>query len=70
MTEEFEIRIRNRKEEPVRVVVRETLYRWSSWRIVSSTHTAEKQDARTVHFPVDVAPDKEVIVRYAVRYSW
>lgn len=70
MTEEFEIRIRNRKEEPVRVVVRETLYRWSSWRIVSSTHTAEKQDARTVHFPVDVAPDKEVVVRYAVRYSW
>ncbi len=70
MTEEFEIRIRNRKDVPVRVIVKETLYRWTNWRITASSHTYEKQDARTLHFPVDVGADKEAVVRYSVRYSW
>jgi hypothetical protein len=68
--EEIEVKIRNRKDEPVRVIVKENLYRWSNWKIVSSSHAFEKQDARTIHIPVTVAADKEVVVRYTVRYTW
>jgi hypothetical protein len=70
ITEEIEVKIRNRKEEPVRAIVKENLYRWSNWKIVSSSHAFEKQDARTIHIPVTVAADKEAVVRYTVRYTW
>jgi hypothetical protein len=64
------VKIRNRKEEPVRVIVKENLYRWVNWKIVSSSHAHEKQDARTIHIPVTVAADQEAVVRYTVRYTW
>jgi hypothetical protein len=70
ITEEIEVKLRNRKDEPVRVVVKENLYRWVNWKITASTHAFEKQDARTIHIPVTVPADKEVVVRYSVRYTW
>jgi hypothetical protein len=70
MSEDIEIKIRNRKEEPVQVIVKENLYRWTNWKIVATTQPYEKQDARTVYFPVTVPADKEVVVRYTVRYAW
>jgi hypothetical protein len=70
MTEEIEVKIRNRKEEPVKVIVKENLYRWTNWKIVATTQPYDKQDARTVQFPVTVPADKEVVVRYTVRYTW
>ena len=70
MTEEIEIKIRNRKEEPVKVIVKENLYRWTNWKIVANTQPYEKQDARTVHFPARVPPGGETIVRYTAQYSW
>jgi hypothetical protein len=70
ITEEIEIKLRNRKDEPVRVIVKENLYRWVNWKITASTHAYEKQDARTIHIPVTVPADKEVVVRYSVRYTW
>lgn len=70
LSEDIEIRIRNRKEEPVRVIIKENLYRWTNWKITQSTHSFEKQDARTIHTPVTVGADKEAVVKYGVRYSW
>ncbi len=70
ITEQIEVKIRNRKEEAVRVIVKESLYRWVNWRIVASTHAFEKQDARTIHLPVTVGADEEAVVRYTVRYTW
>lgn len=70
MTEEIEVRIRNRKDEPVTVVVKENLYRWTNWKITQTNQPYEKRDSRTVHFPVAVAADSEAVVRYAVRYTW
>ena len=70
ITEEIEVKIRNRKDEPVQVIVKENLYRWTNWKIVSSSHPFQKQDARTIHIPVTVAADKEAVVRYTVRYTW
>jgi hypothetical protein len=70
MTESFEIRVRNHKEEPVEVLVKETLYRWSTWEITQSSHKYDKYDASTVHFPVRVAKDGEQLITYTVRYTW
>jgi len=70
MTEEIEVKVRNRKDEPVKVIVKENLYRWVNWKIVSSSAAFEKQDAHTIQIPVMIPADKEVVVRYTVRYTW
>ena len=61
MTEEIEVKIRNRKEEPVRVIVKENLYRWTNWKITQTSQPFEKQDARTVHFPLSIAAGGEAV---------
>jgi len=70
MEEEIEIELRNHKPEAVEVIVKENLFRWVNWEIVESRHDWEKADARTIRFPVQVAADGEVRLRYRVRYSW
>jgi hypothetical protein len=70
MEEAFEIKVRNHKDQPVEVTVRENLFRWSSWSVLSSSAAYEKEDARTIEFPVTVPKDGEVVVTYRVRYSW
>ena len=70
LEEEFEIKVRNHKTQPVEVLVKENLFRWSNWQILSKTHDFTKEDARTIHFPVKVAKDGETVVRYRVRYTW
>jgi hypothetical protein len=70
MEEEIEVKLRNHKSQPVEVVVKENLYRWSNWKILSQTHKYDKEDARTISFPVKVAKDGETVVRYRVRYTW
>ena len=70
MEETIEIEVRNHKQEPVEVVIRETLFRWSGSEIVDASHRYERADARTVHFPVDIPRDGETVVRYRVRYRW
>jgi len=69
MTEEIEVKLRNQKKERVEVLVKENLYRWVNWSITSSREY-RKDDARTVVFPVSVAPEAEATVRYTVQYSW
>jgi hypothetical protein len=69
--EEIEVKVRNRKEtETVAVDVRESLYRWSNWSIIRKTSDYVKDDSRTIHFPVKIAPGGEAVVRYTVRYTW
>jgi len=70
MEEEIEVKLRNHKSQPVDVVIKENLYRWSKWTILTKTHNFVKEDARTIGFPVKVAKDGEVVVRYRVRYTW
>ena len=68
--EEVEVKIRNHKSQPVDVIVKEMLYRWSNWKVISKTQEFDKLDSRTIHFPVRVAKDGEAVVRYRVRYTW
>lgn len=70
MEEEIEVKLRNHKAQPVDVIVKENLYRWSNWKVLTKTHNFEKEDARTINFPVKVSKDGETVVRYRVRYTW
>ena len=70
LEEEFEIKLRNHKAQPVDVVVKENLYRWSNWKVLTKTHNFVKEDARTINFPVRVEKDGQAVVRYKVRYTW
>jgi hypothetical protein len=69
--EDIEVKVRNQKpSEPVTVLVRENLYRWSNWTVTRKTQEFTKEDARTIHFPVRINPKGEAVVRYTVRYTW
>jgi hypothetical protein len=68
--EEIEVEVRNHKDEDVEVQVREFLFRWSNWQVLSSSQAYEKEDARTILFPVKVPKNSNRTVRYKVRYSW
>ena len=68
--EDIEIKVRNQKDEPVTVIVKENLYRWTNWSIVKKNQAFEKIDARTVHFPLTIPKGGEGVVRFTVRYTW
>lgn len=68
--EDFEIRVRNRKAEPIEVRIVEHLYRWSNWTITQKSDEFAKQDAQTVEFRVTIPADAEKVVTYRVRYDW
>lgn len=70
MEETIEIKIRNHKNEKVKVIVKENLYRWTNWEITEKTHPFEKVDSRTIHIPVEVEKDGEMTIRYTVVYTW
>ena len=70
MEETIRIKVRNHKEEAVKVIVKENLYRWTNWKITRNTQDFEKIDSRTIHFPITVKADGEVVINYTVHYSW
>jgi hypothetical protein len=70
LDESFEIKLRNRKKEPVEIRVVEHLYRWSNWDITQKSDDFKKTDSQTIEFRVPVKPDEERTVTYTVHYSW
>ncbi|HMP82805.1 MAG TPA: hypothetical protein PKA41_08905 [Verrucomicrobiota bacterium] len=68
--ETFEIKLRNRKKEPVEIRVVEHLYRWNNWEITQKSNAFLKTDAQTIEFRVQVQPDEEKVIAYTVHYSW
>jgi hypothetical protein len=71
MEEDIEVRVRNQKpDEAAAVVVKENLYRWHTWSVLRKSHEFSKEDARTIHFALRLAPKGEAVVRYTVRYTW
>jgi hypothetical protein len=68
--EEIVVELRNHKDEDVEVQVRENLFRWTNWKILSSTLPYEKEDAHTISFAAKVAKNGTSTVKYRVRYSW
>ncbi len=70
MIESFEIRVRNHKDVPVEVLVKEPLYRWNNWEITQSSQKYDKYDSSTIHFHANVDKDAEQVITYTVRYTW
>lgn len=68
--EDFEIKVRNRKAEPITVRIVEHLYRWSNWSVVQKSDEFTKKDAQTIEFNVTVPADAEKVVTYRARYEW
>jgi hypothetical protein len=65
---EYEISLRNHKNVPVTVQVREPL--GGDWDIVNSTFPPQKLDARAVGFDVPVTKDGTSKLTYRVRVKW
>lgn len=70
MHETIEVKLRNHKDEAVDVLIKETMFRWVNNDVIVSSHDYERQDARTVHFPVRVPAGGETVLQYQVRYTW
>ena len=70
LDETFEIKVRNRKKEPVEIRVVERLYRWTNWEIRDKSNAFLKKDSQTIEFRVQVKPDEEQTISYTVHYSW
>lgn len=70
LDESFEIKLRNRKTEPVEIRVVEHLYRGNNWEIIGKSHAFLKTDSDTIEFRVQVKPDEEETVTYKVHYWW
>ncbi len=70
MTDSYKIVIRNHKATPVRVLVKETLFRWTNWEVLAPSDPFVKLDARSIHFDVTIPPDGTKEITYSVRYTW
>ena len=62
---EWEIKLRNRKEEPITVKLVEPLH--GNWQVIQNSHSYTKKDAFTIEFDIPVQPDEEVKVTYRVQ---
>ncbi|MCP4252945.1 MAG: DUF4139 domain-containing protein [Candidatus Scalindua sp.] len=62
---EWEITLKNHKDEDVVVNIVEPLF--GNWSVVDSSHPYTKKDAFTIKFDVTVPKDKEVKVKYRLR---
>lgn len=70
LDETFEIKLRNRKKEPVEIRVVEHLTRFDNWEVKEKSADFRKLDSHTIEFPVSLKPDEEKIVTYRVHYRW
>lgn len=68
--ESFEIKVRNRKKEPVTVRVVEKLYRSRNWEIATTSEKFVKKDSNTIEYTVTIPPDGEKTLTYTVHYWW
>ncbi len=65
--EEWELRIRNRKEERAEVIVPARLS--GDWTIIDATPGWEKTSSNKIRWTVAIEPDEEIILNYRVRFK-
>ena len=68
--ENFEIKLTNQKQQPVKVKVVEHMYRGDNWDITSKSADFTKRDSQTIQFSVPVPSKGEATITYAVHYTW
>ena len=64
----FEVSLRNHKNEDIQVWVEEPIP--GDWEMLSNSHPFEKLQAHLIRFDVPVAKDKEVKVKYRIRFKY
>ncbi len=64
----FEVSLRNHKKEDIKVLIEEPIP--GDWEMLSNTHSYEKLQAHLIRFDVPVAKDKEVKVKYRIRFKY
>jgi hypothetical protein len=69
-TQTVEVKVRNRKKEPVEIRVREHASRGGNWTLTAQSQPHEKKDATTFEFRVPLQPDEEKTVTYTIRHTW
>jgi hypothetical protein len=69
-TQTFEIKVRNRKKEPVEIRVVERATHGGNWTLTAQSQPHTKKDATTFEFRVPLKPDEEKVVTYTIRYTW
>ncbi len=69
-TQTFEVKVRNRKKEPVEIRVVEHANFGVNWTLTQQSQPHEKKDATSFEFRVPLKPDEEKTVTYTIRYTW
>jgi hypothetical protein len=69
-TQTIEVKVRNRKKEPVEIRVVEHANHGGNWTLTAQSQPHEKKDATTLEFRVALKPDEEKTVTYTIRYTW
>jgi len=65
--EDFEVKIRNHKEEAIVVTVVEK--QWGDWFIKAESHKGKQTDSRTNEWEIPVGKDGEAVLTYTVRHK-
>jgi hypothetical protein len=73
--ESFTVTVKNGKQTPVTVLVKEALWRWSGWTVESASVDGaavkpEKTSATVITQPVTVPAGGKSVFSYTVHYSW
>ncbi|MCB9366109.1 MAG: DUF4139 domain-containing protein [Calditrichaeota bacterium] len=63
--QDIEVKLRNRKNEPVTIVVVE--HSWGDWELTRSSLPMRKVSATQFEFDVDARPDQEVVLSFTIR---
>ena len=69
-TQTVEIKVRNRKKEPVEIRVIEHANLSGNWTLTVQSQPHEKKDATTFEFRVPLKPDEEKVITYTIRYTF
>ena len=70
VVEEFVISIDNRRPRPVRVLLREHLYRGQNWTLAYTSAYAEKEGPQQISLTTTVPAKSQQKVLYVVVYTW
>jgi hypothetical protein len=65
---EWEISLRNHKDEDVTVILIEPMP-YANWQVISATHAHTKENAFSARFEVTIPKDKEVLFKYRIEVS-
>ena len=70
MSETIRIEIRNQKDTPQRVLVREHLYRWKTPKVTTNSPGYKKINSNRIEWTLNVPPEGKKTITYTVTYTW